>query len=115
MIQQVLCIYDTKARAFHTPFYVRHVDIGVRGVKLGCNDPRSDLHRYAADFQLFHLGEFNDETGHMQQFQPPYNLGSLVQFKDPELPRETAADALRLAHEHAAKQDLRDKFDSESA
>lgn len=61
---QVMSIYDVKARAFITPFFVPHVDVAVRSIAdvlRGQEDHA--FKRNPDDYQLYHLGSFWDHTG----------------------------------------------------
>lgn len=83
MILQVMVLYDGKARAHMEPFFVKNVEIGCRAFAGAANDPAHSLFHYADDFTLFHLGEFNDETGRFNLKPQAVNLGLARQFQKP--------------------------------
>lgn len=63
MIVKIFSVFDKKARSFCTPFYMPNVETAVRAFHQAANDKSIDVGRYPADFDLFMLGTFNDETG----------------------------------------------------
>lgn len=91
MIQQVMAIYDTKARAFLLPFFCPHLDVGFRAIKAAANSPGHQLHIFSEDFVIFHIGEWDDTTGRFTEKPEHMNLGPVQQLKRPE-PVQPAPD-----------------------
>lgn len=85
MIYKVMALYDTKARAFRTPFFVAHVDVGLRAVRGAVNQVGHELGQYASDFLAYHLGDFDDERGFFDQLPQPVNLGCIAALKEVSL------------------------------
>lgn len=81
MIYSVMALYDTKARAFRTPFFVAHVDVGLRAVRGAVNNAEHELSQYAADFIAYQLGTFDDERGHYEQLAQPLSFGCIASLK----------------------------------
>lgn len=92
MILQVMALYDSKARAYRTPFCVAHVDVGIRAVKTAVNTAGHELSQFAPDFFLHHLGEFNDENAQFILAHSPINLGTIANLKTPERVVEKTID-----------------------
>lgn len=61
----VVCIKDTAARVFGTPFFVQAAAQAVRSLRdeVNSKDSQSDVNRHPSDFELYELGSFNDDTG----------------------------------------------------
>lgn len=73
----VYSFFDSKVKAYLPPFYMRADGEAVRAVREACRtDP--NFNRYPADYTLFRLGEFDDETGRIVMLQAHENLGNLV-------------------------------------
>lgn len=68
MIHQAMSVYDCKARAYLPPFYVPHVDVGIRYCQSAANDPSHAFAKNPEDFRVYHLGSFDDDTGRYQAF-----------------------------------------------
>lgn len=73
MVVQIVSVFDAKAEAFNLPQFVQSVGTGVRGFTDAVNDVRkeTDLSRHPEDFQLFHLGTFEDSDARFELFQVP--------------------------------------------
>lgn len=86
MILHVMSLFDKKARAFNRPFFVAHVDLGVRSLAGEVNQqasatPPSELARFPEDFALYTLGTFDDGTGHFQLTATPTIVCEAVALK----------------------------------
>lgn len=84
MIFQVMALYDSKARCYRPPFFVGHVDVGFRAVQNAVNQAEHELAKYAEDFSLWHMGEFDDVSGNFCLKPQPMNLGCILQLKRQE-------------------------------
>ena len=82
MITQVVALFDGKVEAFGMPQFVQSVGAGVRAFGDAVNGSGdSDIRRHPEDFQLFHLGSFDDETGRFTQFDVPKLLSAGLTLK----------------------------------
>lgn len=68
MLMQIIAVRDNRIEAFMQPTFVAHPGQGVRAFQDHCQDEKTDFHRHPEDFDLYLLGEYNDQTG---QFSPP--------------------------------------------
>lgn len=60
-------IKDQAAEAFMTPFSARTHGEAIRGFYFEASNPESMIARSPADFYLFYIGEFHQDTG---EFEP---------------------------------------------
>lgn len=81
MILQVMAVFDVKARSYARPFYVAHVDVGVRTFAEAANMPGEQICMHAEDFSLYHLGSWEDETGKFITASQPILICSALQWK----------------------------------
>lgn len=59
---KVFTLYDTKAQYFNTPFFFAHIGQAIRAcIDLG-SDLSTNVGRYPADFTLYEIGEYEDQT-----------------------------------------------------
>lgn len=63
MKSQVFSVYDARAQIFHPPFLTHNQFTAQRMIADVVNSPDHSFHRHPADYQLFELGEFDDQTG----------------------------------------------------
>jgi len=64
---KMFSIRDKKAGVFIGPFFVRHEVDAVRRCVSALQDEKTTLAQYPEDYDLVFLGDFNDETGNMNQ------------------------------------------------
>ncbi len=73
-------VFDSKAGAFLTPFFMSTEGMALRAVSDMVKDPKSMFHRHADDFSLYQMGEFEDTTGVIVA-QHPQAILNLVSFQ----------------------------------
>ncbi|AXH74133.1 MAG: nonstructural protein [Microviridae sp.] len=85
MIYQVLSVYDRAAMAFGRPVFSNSVGAAMRSFQDECNraEPGNDMQKHPKDFDLFHLGSFEDGSGRFDLFESPKALahGAQMQLK----------------------------------
>lgn len=92
MILQAFSIFDSKAEAFVQPFYSQTVGTAIRSFEQACNQVDHDFNKFAGDYTLFHLGEFDQHTGRFTELQTPTNLGlALTHITQAVLPQGAQA------------------------
>ena len=70
MQNKMFSVYDHGARAFITPFFLPTIEMAKR-VFIECsNAPTHQFCKYAEDYDLFLLGEWDDATGEYQANKP---------------------------------------------
>lgn len=67
---KIMAIHDAKVQAFAQPFYARSTGEGMREFEniFSSTDPRakdSNYQKHPGDFNLYEIGEFDDETGEL--------------------------------------------------
>lgn len=84
MLLNIYSIYDNKAKAFSSPFYMQNDEVAKRVFHIMANNPESDYYHHPDDFILYHIGAFEDGTAAITQIDPIQNLGVASSFKEPE-------------------------------
>jgi hypothetical protein len=76
----VVCVKDRAAEVFNRPFFVPHRNVAIRDFTDEVNRAAADnqLNKHPDDFDLYLLGEFNDNTGEFSISTPQV----LVRAKD---------------------------------
>lgn len=80
MIHTRFATYDAKAETYHLPFYARNSAVAIRSFEEAANQEGHDFMRFAADYTLFELGTFDDESGVSSEHKAHINLGNALQF-----------------------------------
>ena len=66
MIYKIFSVYDSKAQIYTNPFYQHNQQMAMRTFSDAINHPEHQFARNPEDYTLFEVGEFNDETGEVQ-------------------------------------------------
>ena len=80
---KMYCINDSKVEAFLHPFFVNAKGEAIRGFTELANDPKTNIGKYASDFTLFELGEFDNATAKFVLHSTPISIGLALEFKHP--------------------------------
>lgn len=62
MILNIYSIFDKKAGSYGTPFFTTNHPTAIRAVARLLFDPSTTVAHNPEDFQLIHIGEFDDAT-----------------------------------------------------
>lgn len=63
MLLNVYSIRDAKAETFSLPFYQHNDGLAERNFRNLVNEPNSHVNKNPEDFDLYHLGSFDDNVG----------------------------------------------------
>jgi len=77
----VFSIFDSKAMAFLQPFFCVNAAVAVRTVERAVNDPNTDFHRFATDYELYQLGTFDSFDGKLAAVDPKIHITALAQLR----------------------------------
>lgn len=78
---KMFAIYDSKAGTYSSPMPANTDGIALRNFEQIFRDETTSISQYPADFTLFCIGEYDEETGFFTQDGPHYNLGNALQFE----------------------------------
>lgn len=65
MKYEMFSVFDKKVAAFLPPFCARTKAEGIRLFEGYCKAPELPFGKFPSDFDLFHVGEFDDSTAYM--------------------------------------------------
>lgn len=82
---RVYTVYDSKAEAYLQPFYARTNGEAMRSFTDAANQKDHNFSRFAADFTLFCIGEFDENSGTLHSLKAPESLAKAI-----DLIRESA-------------------------
>lgn len=63
MMLKIFTVYDSKTEAYMQPQFMQSTGQALRAFEDAVNDDTHPFHKHAADFTLFELGTFDDQTG----------------------------------------------------
>lgn len=74
MTKKMYSIKDNKAEMYHVPFYANTHAEAERNVTTVVNDEKTSIGQYPKDFDLYFLGEFNDNLGKFDLLPAPQHM-----------------------------------------
>lgn len=75
----IYTIYDIKAEAYLTPFFSPNKGLALRMFMQAGAEPTSNVHQFPADFTLFELGSFEQDTAKFEIHNAVINMGTALQ------------------------------------
>lgn len=97
MIQKLFSVRDSKAGVFNTPFFKPTQAEAERDFHRLAHDPSSMVEQYPEDFDLYYIGEFNQNTGKLKTLETPEHIvkATLVQKQNAQrLMQQPTAEAV---------------------
>lgn len=80
MNMTIFSIWDSKAEAFHLPWFTQNVQTGLRMFSDAVNDSGTQFNKHAGDYTLFEMGTFETTSGKFKQHKTPINHGLAITF-----------------------------------
>lgn len=77
----IYSIRDNKAETYNTPWYSVNDATAKRSFAQAVNDPNHDLAKDAQDYDLFWIGLWDDQTGHILPAEAPKHLCNGLDMK----------------------------------
>lgn len=71
-ILKVYSLRDVRTEAFMRPMFVQNQKVIERVMEDGLRDESSNLSRHPEDYQLYYLGEFDEDTGKIDSVPPEF-------------------------------------------
>lgn len=98
MVLHIFTVWDSKAEAFMTPFFMQSKGAALRAFSDVVNDSGHAFNKHPADYALFYLGTFSDDTSVFKTVTPPVSLGLAIEFVSgvPVTDRQLCMDAVGL-------------------
>lgn len=81
MLLKAYSIRDGKAQFYHTPYYKAHEGEAVRDFQQVVNDEKSTVSKFPEDFDLFHVGEYQTDTGLFSPLESPTHIRKALDLK----------------------------------
>lgn len=76
---RIYAVLDCKAEAYLQPIFAPTNAVAKRIFIEAALDQNHNFHKYAADYTLFEIGKFDEETANITAI-PPNNLGNALQL-----------------------------------
>lgn len=74
MILKAYAIRDSKAEMYNVPFFNKTHGEAERNFKQLVNDEKSMVHKYPDDYDLYHIGQYDDDKGVLIALSTPEHI-----------------------------------------
>lgn len=78
---KIFCVYDSKVECYMQPFFMQTKGAALRAWESTVNDPSTQFNKHPADFTLFEIGEYDENTGRILSYDSPLSLGVAIELK----------------------------------
>jgi len=82
MKTKVFSIYDSKVKAFMSPFFMQHQGQAIRAFQGLIADKNTNVGKYPADFTLMEIGTFDEESGRLESLEGKVDLGNALKYSE---------------------------------
>lgn len=76
---KVFSIYDSKAEAYMQPFFSQNKGTAIRSFADAAQQEEGQFAKHSADYTLFEVGEWDEDTGTMMPAKANINLGTALE------------------------------------
>lgn len=87
MILKIFTVYDSKAEAYLPPFFSATRGLALRSFTDAVNTAGHAFNRYAEDYTLFEVGEFDDQHCTFEIHAVCQPLGRAIEFLKLDIPK----------------------------
>lgn len=77
----VAAVYDLKSESYLQPIFVPNKATAERAFSNSVNGRESDISQNPEDFIMYHIGEYDDESGLLTPLQPPAHIADAIKLK----------------------------------
>ena len=81
MIANIYTIYDVKAEAYLTPFFLQNDAILKRTIQDTLSDPEHLFSKHPEDYVVYHCATYDDQTGDIKPEAPIKVMYKLIDLK----------------------------------
>lgn len=78
---KAFAVRDQKGECFRTPFFLKTPGEAIRDFSKLCKDPQSMLNQFPEDYDLYAVGEFDEDLGTFLSYDTPRHLEKAINHK----------------------------------
>lgn len=82
MTQKIYSVRDSKGEFYSPPFYQRTHGKAEQAFQDVYRDTKTQVHLYPEDFDLYFIGEFDEQTGQVRGLDTPQHIIKAVAFQN---------------------------------
>lgn len=81
-LKPVVAVYDAKLNLFKAPYPATTKGEAIRDFGDHARDEKSKLNKHPEDFTLFHVADWDEDSGQYTNLTAPVALASALEFKN---------------------------------
>lgn len=74
-------VRDSKGEVYHTPFFQKTHGEAERNFTALARDPKSQVSQFPEDYDLYYIGEYDDNTGKFESITTPQHIIKAVNVR----------------------------------
>ena len=82
MLLQIFSIRDQGGEFYNPPFFARNKTEAVRSFTRIKMDPQSNIHTFPQHYDLYEIGNFDDNTGKVETHDTPQHVISAINLAE---------------------------------
>lgn len=86
-MQKLFSIYDKKGQVYSNPSFFPNKSVALRALGELVNDGQSSVSKYPNDFNVWVVGEWDDQKGELNAYKKLELLEECINMKKPETPK----------------------------
>lgn len=91
---KVFSVYDGKVKVFSRPFMDQHTGSAQRSFELACKQEESPFAQFPADYVLYEVGTFDEESGRLSANNPVVQVAAAIDHvRRPAVPRSLSSSS----------------------
>lgn len=91
MILKIFTVFDSKVGAYKEPIYLRSTGEAIRAMTETLSNPQHQFSKFAEDYTLFELGEYDDANASFQLHLTPKTICKISELKSQQAPQLQSA------------------------
>jgi hypothetical protein len=80
LVKNVYTIYDSKAEAYLTPWFVDKDGQALREFQDAVQNPEAPFNKHPEDYTLFKIGKYDITTGKLEALETPVSMGLAIEY-----------------------------------
>jgi hypothetical protein len=81
MIFKLFSVHDRASETFNRPMFLAAKGVAIRHFQDEANNTESPICQHPEDYELFYIGDFNDETAQLTSCRPE-SCGKATDYKE---------------------------------
>lgn len=78
MLIRMYSIYDKKVNVYQPPLFCHNAGDALRTCHMHFSNPETKVNKYPEDFDVYDIGEYDDQTGQLKPHTNPQFLSTAV-------------------------------------